>query len=200
MPTISLSELGRHWKISKQAVAKHVKKGCPLSSIAAADKWRDGQGQRRSGKPEDAAPAKGKPGRPKLVEGPARTGDSLHDALLNAIMVSDKAYEFVQKAMVSENDPRLSIRLAIHSKALDTRFDAEKRYREESERRGQLIDFNKASETFRRGFDFILSRMRKIPQTHAARCNPQNPTMALGVLENAISSLVEAAQTEYAAN
>jgi len=33
--------IGDAWKISKQAVAKWVKLGCPTSSIEAATKWRD---------------------------------------------------------------------------------------------------------------------------------------------------------------
>ena len=38
---VSHQAIGDAWKISKQAVAKWVKLGCPTSSIEAATKWRD---------------------------------------------------------------------------------------------------------------------------------------------------------------
>jgi len=50
---VSHQAIGDAWKISKQAVAKWVKLGCPTSSIEAATKWRD-EYLKASGK---AAPA-----------------------------------------------------------------------------------------------------------------------------------------------
>ena len=38
---VSHQAIGDAWKISKQAVAKWVKLGCPTSSIEAATKWRE---------------------------------------------------------------------------------------------------------------------------------------------------------------
>ena len=38
---VSHQAIGDAWKISKQAVAKWVKLGCPTSSIEVATKWRD---------------------------------------------------------------------------------------------------------------------------------------------------------------
>ena len=38
---VSHQAIGDAWKISKQAVAKWVKLGCPTSSIEAATRWRD---------------------------------------------------------------------------------------------------------------------------------------------------------------
>jgi hypothetical protein len=50
---VSHQAIGDAWKISKQAVAKWVKLGCPTDSIESATKWRD-EYLKASGK---AAPA-----------------------------------------------------------------------------------------------------------------------------------------------
>lgn len=196
------TDLAKHWGISRQAVSLRVKQGCPVTSIPAADKWWNDRGRKREAtncKFAAGEKPKRKAGRPRSAKGPANTGDSLQDALANAITVADKSFELVEAALLEENDPRLSVRLSIHSKALETRFDAEKSYREEMERRNVLINYNKAAEEFRRGFDFLLTRMKRIPQTQAPRCNPSNPLLALGVLELAINGIIEDAQKEYAA-
>lgn len=37
---ITRKDLAEHWQISPQAVSQHRKKGCPMTSLEAADEWR----------------------------------------------------------------------------------------------------------------------------------------------------------------
>jgi hypothetical protein len=37
---ISRKQLAEHWQITPQAVSQHKKRGCPMTSLEAADEWR----------------------------------------------------------------------------------------------------------------------------------------------------------------
>ena len=65
------------------------------------------------------------------------------------------------------------------------------------EKRGVLININVAKQHFRRGFDFILKRMRALPQAISPELNPDNPVLAFQVLEKKVNGIVSDAQKQY---
>ena len=182
-------------------VQKYVRLGCPTKSLKAADNWKKVRAQKREptdGKSAMLRSVGKRRGRPEKLREPSNTGDQLLDALNDAVAVAHGAFRAYQYALVN-NLPTQSARLSENNKAIDIRFKAERAYREELERRNQLIAFSQATEMFRRGFDFLLTRMKRIPQSQAPRCNPSNPTLAFGILESAVNILIEETQKEYAA-
>ncbi len=126
-----------------------------------------------------------------------RTGDTLYDALQAAILVQEEAFEMLQDAMRDGEDATVSIRLSVHNKAIEARYKAEEMYRAELERRGMLVSWTAAAELFRRGFEVMMNRMRRLPQSMAQRCNPQNPLVSYTVLEAEMESIIATAQREY---
>lgn len=193
MPTIA--DIARHWGVSRPRVSKLVnKEGCPTNSLKAADRWRESRGQKRAATNKgDERMEKVAAGRPRAIKRPSKTGDSLLDALNNAIAVADGAFEEYELARVGKL-PTRSARLSEHNKALDARLKAEKAYREELERRGVLVMKTEITEKCRRGLDSVLRRLNKLPQECGPQCNPSEPLMAVTVLQRAVDEIKGSAQ------
>ena len=102
---ISHEAIGNAWGISKQAVAKWVKMGCPTSSIEAATKWRDEYLQ-ASGK---AAPA-------TLNE--ARLEKTLLESERIRVRLQQDRGELVEIAVVREAGIRIGAMLSAKGDAL----------------------------------------------------------------------------------
>jgi len=188
----SQREIARHWGVSQPVVNKAVKNGCPTNSLKAADRWREARGQKRERTDKTAnLQRNGKgPGRPQKPKKPAKTGDSLLDALNNAIVVADGAFVDYEHARVN-NSPSRSARLSEHNKALDQRFKAEKAYREEMERRNILVEERVIMDKARRIIDAILSRVKKLPVEQGPQCNPLDPLLATKILQKAVDAIMK---------
>lgn len=179
-------------------VSNYVRSGCPTSSNRAADRWLKNRKLKRAptngvnvgnfANGVEAGETK-KRGRPVAPRPPKRSGDSLRDALDNAITVQERAFVEVDKAIVSGAN-NTSAMLAVHTKALEARFMAEKSYREEMERRGLLVEKSVIIELARRTMDAVLRRLKKLPQEKGPECNPQNALMAVGILEAEVNSII----------
>jgi hypothetical protein len=189
MPTIS--DLARRWGVTRQRASQLVKSGCPTNSFRAADLWRENRGEKRAptnGACKFADEPRGK-GRPPKARKPSQTGDSLQDALNNSIAVADGAFEDYEYARVNKLASR-SIRLSEHNKAIDSRLKAEKAYREELERRGILVNKHEITEKIRRCMDAVLKHLKRLPQESGPQCNPQDPIMALTILQRAVDEIL----------
>lgn len=185
-------------------MSQMVAEGCPMTSVRAAERWREERGnKRRSTNPKQVnkeageTPKRGR-GRPRSRIESSNTGDSLLDALNNSITVADEAFKMVSAAIAEGNAGKLGIMLGVHNKATEARFTAEKSYREELERRKLLINFHEAAEMYRKGFDFILTRLKRMPQAKAPHCNQQFPLVAYEVLDAAVQEIIADAQAQYA--
>lgn len=188
---VSIFDLVRHWGVSRTRVREFISEGCPRDSYEAADAWRENRVLKRlpTNQPanlQDEPLAKGKK---QKTRKPARTSDSLHDALQNAIKVSEGAFEDYENARVNKLATR-SIRLAEHSRAVDMRLKAEKAYREELERRKLLVPIQDAIDMCRRTMDPVLRRLKKIPQEVGPQCNPQEALKAVSILELEINNVI----------
>lgn len=205
---VSQSALSRHWGISRNAVQKRIKAGCPVNSIRAAELWWEKRPQQRAptsgpnvGKfavehPEGLAPIGGlkekRPrGRPITPKQPARTGDTLKDALQNAITIQERAFERVERGLINDHT-NVSALLHVHTKALEARFEAEKRYREEMERRGVLIEKTIAADIVRRAIEPVLRRLRKLPPERGPECNDAPDAIAsVKILQKEVDKIIE---------
>jgi len=213
MPTVS--EVAKLWRVSHQYVSKLVKRGLPLnSSFEDAGAWREAHASSKaSTNPRQIAKQLAEEGsavsatarrrRKKYFE-PRRKGAdfptdaSLDDALFAAIQVSDEAWRLLQEAMIEGKSNKISPLLSIHTRAIEARFRAEQSYREELERRRILVPLVAAQDVARKGFDVIIARLTALPQNVAPRCNPQDPHRAMGILEEAVATIMEDARAAFA--
>lgn len=184
-------ELAKHWGVSGPRVSQLVKEGCPLDSLASADKWRSDRGNKRVGKVEE------EPDRPvgevPPMRQPVKTGDGLDDALACSIMVCDGAFADYEYARVNGLGSRM-LRLTEFNKALDSRLKTEKAYRMEQLRRGTLVDKIEITEMCRRCLDSVLRRLKKLPQEKGPQCNPQDSLRAVRILEAEVASIIQLGQ------
>ena len=194
---VSQGQLAKHWGITQQAVSKLVKQGCPLNSLRAASLWRNARGRKRAatnGKissPNLDSKSKGR-GRPKNPRKPSQTGDSLKDALNNAIAIADDAFEDYQQARAAgENMNRRSL-LAEHSKALEVRMTTEKAYREEMERRSILVPVTEMSEKFRRILDAILRPLKKLAIETSPQCAMKEALAIREIIDRKVAEVIKA--------
>jgi hypothetical protein len=191
---VSQGQLAKHWGITQQAVSKLVKQGCPLNSLRAATLWRKARGRKRAptnSHPNSDAKLK-KRGRPKNPRKPSRTGDSLQDALNNAIAISDDAFVDYQEARVSGNKLERRSLLAEHSKALEVRMTTEKAYREEMERREILVPVTEMGEKFRRVLDAILRPLKKLPIETSPQCAMKEALAIREIMDRKVAEIIKA--------
>lgn len=196
MPT--QKQIAEAWGTSRPYVAMCKKQGCPTHTIAAATKWREANASKRvsptAKAPVAEKPAKGKKaGRPRSLPEPSKTGDSLLDALNNAIYTADMAYVAYRDAVLTES-PTMAARLSESSKATQVRIVVEKAYREEQERRGVLVPRPIIIERCRKGMESVLRMLNKLPSEQGPQCNPDNPIMAMKVLQRKVDEIKVATQ------
>lgn len=194
----SQADIARHLGISRERVGQLTQEGMPTNSIKAAERWREQRAKKRAPTNGTRKFAGGKKGRPRKKKAVPRTGDTLYDALQAAIFIQEEAFEMLQDSMHAGIDEQISVRLSVHNKAIEARYKAEEMYRAELERREILIPYTRAAEEFRRGFEFLINRLRRAPQSWASQCNRQAPLEAYTVLEREVNMLLAGAQKEYA--
>lgn len=191
----SLSKMANHLGITEARVCQLKKLGLPMSSFAAADRWREQRVRRAPTNRKEEALKEEKALRKGIkIKKPSNTGDSLLDALRNAISVADGAFEDYELARKAAS-PSRSMRLSEHNKALDARLKAEVAFRTEQERRNILVPKAEVMDRARRIVDNVLRRVRKLPQEQGPQCNPGDPLIATKVLERAIDEILVACQS-----
>jgi hypothetical protein len=213
---LSNAEIGRILGVTRMQAGRLVAKGCPKTSGEEVLKWRkenppkraptrgnrvehragDKAGDRveKSHRQNEDAGVVGKPVVRKIAR-LERTGDSLYDALMAAIYVSDQALEEYVLACEG-NSPSRSVRLSEHNKALDARLKAEKAYREELERRGVLVDRNESFQVARMAIEAVLRRLKRLPVEVGPQCNPGDPAMATKVLSREVEEIIRSGAKE----
>lgn len=173
-------------------VGKLTKIGMPTTNMRAAVKWYEGREKKReatngSGVVGEVGEKPTK-GRPKAIKLPSKTGDSLLDALNNAIAVADGAFEEYELARVNKL-PTRSARMSEHSKALEARLKTERAYREEMERRGLLVEKSFITEKVRRALEPGLRRLNKLASECGPQCNEHEPLKAVAILQRQVDEI-----------
>lgn len=205
---IRQAELARRWGVSREYVRKLTTKGMPLDSEEAATEWREANarsrksagGKRAAEQMEEVVasiePAKRKRGRPRK-DASSAADMSLEGALKSAIMAQIQAKKMLDDAMASGKPAAVAPALSIHTKAIEARFAAEKAYREEQAQRRVLVPLAEATEMFRKGWDLMIGRLKRLPQAKCTLCNPADPRRAFDVLEAAATEIIAEAQKMY---
>jgi hypothetical protein len=212
MPTAG--QIAKEWGVAKSYVQRCIKKGCP-TDFEGARLWRTANTSKRATtspkqiakllaeEKDSDAPEARKKRKAYFANKPAGyrlpSGDSLKNALSNAIEASEEAFRLLKEAMIEEKDQKISARLAVFNKSSENRFKAECSYREELERRRILIPLAEAMDMARRGYDVILQRLNTLPQNAAYQCNCADPSQAITALESECSAILRTAQEVYAA-
>ncbi len=210
---LTKAAVARDWGVSQTYVNTCVKKGCPLTSFEDARDWRLAHASQRettsaiqlakkvAEEADDDSPEarkrrkayfEDKAGEPRIP-----SASSLDEALFASIRASDEAFRMLQEAMIEGKDSKIGVRLSIHTKAVEARFEAEKSYREEQERRRILIPLAEAQDMARKGFDIIIARLAALPQNMAQRCNPSDPHRAMEALKTEVAAIVAKAQKAF---
>jgi hypothetical protein len=193
---ISKTYLATKLDISRARLYQLIDQGMPTISFEKAQAWRQGHASQRApvNKAEAKAPGKAN-GRKRITPtiAPSKTGDSLLDAMNNAIYIADRAFEEYHLAC-DEDSTNRSARLSEHNKALDARLKAEKAYREELERRNILVNKNTMAEKTRRCMEAIMRRLRKLPSECGPQCNEQDSIRSVNILQNAVDEILTAGQ------
>lgn len=203
------AELARLWGVSREYVRKLASKGMPLTSEKEATAWREANARRRksaggvspaaaaSAKEESdegvVAPVKRGRGRPRKADGDM----TLEGALRSAVLAQIQAKKMLDDAMAGGRPAMVAPALSIHTKAIEARFSAEKAFREEQMQRRVLVPLAEATELFRKGWDMILGRLKRLPQAKCTICNPADPRRAFDALQAAVTEIITEAQAMY---
>ena len=191
-------EIAEHLKLSQGMVNRLIRAGMPDDSLEKAAEWRRknepakraGRGGGRKPKPKQPSSNLTQVQAPiPIVVKRSNSGDSLQDALNNAIAVADQAFEAYLHAM-QHSPSTLSQRISEHNKAMDARLNAETLYRKELERREILVNKHKILEHCRRALDSVLRRIKKLPGEVGPQANPSEPLVAVNVLNRAVAEIM----------
>lgn len=195
MPVPTLTEIAAHLGISIPRAHQLKAKGMPINTLKAALLWRESTAKKReaTNKKRAAAIVQGRAGRPRKIvrNKPANTDDSLKDSLTDAITIERDAFEAYQDAKMARS-PDMSARLSEFNKALQGRQNAERLYREENQVRNLLVPKTTITELCRRCMDTVLRRLKKLPGEQGPQCNPQDPLMAVRILEREVNEIITA--------
>lgn len=194
-PGLSINDLAKHWKLSRTRIRDFIVGGCPKTTLQEADAWmRDREDKRKRTQPKLNAQKDGKDeelkGKPAKPRSPTRTGDILMDALANAVLVAEGAFEDYEYARVNKLATRSS-RLSEHNKALEALLKAERAVREAMERRRVVIPITEAIEMCRRAIEAVIRRLKKLPNEQGPQCNPQNALHATQVLQAEVNKILD---------
>ena len=137
MPTVS--EYARKRGVSHQYISKLVKKGLPLDSYEAADRWiRVNASSKAPTNPKQIARVVGEDNNgskthlrgeelPEHQIGKRSTTslDSLHDALEVAVFAQEETFCLLTKAIAESTDSKIAVLFAKHNKALKIWLEAD---------------------------------------------------------------------------
>lgn len=204
---LSAAEIARDWQRqqgttgpSRAYVSACIKKGCPTDSFDAAWDWRVknskyGVGYRSKG---------GKTTQAGDVESPAESvaepPATPKIASLNALESSLKA-AIQMEEIAHRNALALKTEAAIraYNNARDGRFEAERAFREEMERRRILVPLDEAKQLGRKGWDVMLPALRALGSRVGGDANPVDAVRAAGVIDREVEGIIAQAEAAYAA-
>lgn len=192
---ISQRKLAKHWGVTQPRVAQLVKEGCPTTSFKIADRWRESRGLKRAPTNSTANLQFNPKRRNRRLKIPraSKTGDSLLDALNNSINVERSVFKDYEWACIHEPMTRFMY-LGDYCKALDARLKSEKKYRKEKARRDLLVNRQAVVDMCRRCIEAVIRELKKLPSEVGPLCNPENPQVAVRILERSVAQIIAAGE------
>lgn len=213
---LTAAAIARDWQMrqgtsgpSRAYVSTCIKRGCPATSFEAAWAWRVenakyGVGHRSKRAPGAPAPVTSVPisqipreetMRPPPIERdgppePVESLQSLEDSLAAAINMEGRAYW-------SATSLGTEAAIRAYNNARDGRFEAERSYREEMERRKILVPMRLAMDLGRKGYDVLMPALRALGSRIGGDVSPENPVRAADVIDREITVLLAQAKAAY---
>ena len=209
-PRLSGAEIARHWGCTRQHAGNCIKKGCPTTSLEAADLWRLGNsrygvGYRSKGIPQTDSSPKDLPisdlpsqpseplaSIPDSVEAvcgvPHEELSSMEQSRNATIVVEEASYRLVRDAQRLMNDEKLIIRTAAYNKAQMGRLQAEEMILKIMERLKLLVPMETTKSIMRRFFVPHLGSLDGFGRANASRIrNAESDAEAVMVCDEAMN-------------
>lgn len=204
----TVSELGRAFNVSHQYVSKLVKRGMPLTSVQAAQSWRDTYARQRPPTDpkqlqilhvdEDVAKDNGNAKRrrrasvllQKCLNRLLPSEDSLEFPLACSRQIERAAHILFQQALKERRESKIIAAFRNYNAALDARLKIEQWYRNEADYRHQLIPMEEVRLLMCKGLNVIISRLVAFPEKVGPTCNPEAPAHAMAVLRDECTNVI----------
>lgn len=180
----TFSEIAQAWGCSRQAVAKWVKKGMPISSLEAATSWRLGHGQRSARVkllPTVSAPE------PVDVDDCSATVSTIDtespEAVRDRARKAERiAYALFQERVRAKDLDGMNAALKGYATARAGRAGAEMDFIKHQEAKNVLVDREKVMAINLRRINALKEHLLSLPDALAKRCNPSDPSLAAEML------------------
>lgn len=203
---VSQADIARHWGVQRSYVNRMVNEGCPLTTLQAADDWRNSTRERQvdrskgggeEGNPAGATGSNIPPEEPEEIEEPDHeellgldtTG--LERELKNARAMARSAARRVRQAEKTKGlDSVIGQRQQTYNKAVENYERMEKSVRREREARQELMTVDQHKIALNRLWVPVITLMRKLPRTLAIKVNPGDDVHAEKVLAAGVEELI----------
>ena len=199
---MGITELSNSLGIGKGAVSRMVKRGMAVSSVEAAQAWRETNAPPRPSRAKHGATVKfTEPKKPVPTEPPAASGEispSKEDAdndprqslrrARRAEADADRVLQEVKATNVSIEDYRKAN--AVYVASRNNRNKAEQDFRSWQRDEGITLFVDEAKELFVRPLAVLKQALDSAPKTLGLRCNSQSPKIAEDALTEWIDSVI----------
>lgn len=193
---ITKADLARAFGVSRPTIGRDVANGCPLTSVADALAWRAARGMRippnmrRADKeepveqPEPAAP------KTELQE---EGLNGFHARLIQAELAAFKRLEDARRL---GDDAQIANALRMYNAAANGRQEVEERVLKSQVQDGNLVPVEGAREIIRGIMEPLRVQLLSLPASLCARCNPGDPELARGQIEQGIIGLLKVVEEQ----
>jgi hypothetical protein len=120
--------------------------------------------------------------------------ESLEDTLQGIKMAVHESRDELRRSLIEGKAQKIGAWISLHTRAVEARVKLESMVREELERQKVLIPVAEAQTATRKVVGVIVSRLTRLPQNVAPRCNLTNPHLVMTILEDECAAILKAAQ------
>lgn len=191
---VRVSEIARQWGVSSSYVARLVKRGMPLRSLADADSWRLANLQKPPRSESGAVLVK------QTSDG-AGAGDSEiadKDSPLARLKRSHKAERlaFALLEQLGEGGNAVAMRAGIHAwgEAKKRVSEAELEHAKHQLATGELMDAEMVKEIYTKFLGGLRQSLDAMPSSLATRANPSDPECAKRAIQEGVDQIYNAIQ------
>jgi hypothetical protein len=185
---LSQAELSRVWGVSPSYVARLVKKGCPLSSVAEADRWRL-ENLQKPPRSESGASFVSSVAKPSEVKAEVETDTTTAGRLKRAHNAELLAYSLLQTLAKGGN--AVSLRAGVHAwgEAKRRVSEAELEHAKHQQITRELVPTEEVRETSLKFLGGLRASMDALASSVCVRANPSDPQCAKEAIEEAVNHI-----------
>jgi len=188
---VSQSELSRIWGVSPSYITRLVKKGCPLSSVSDADRWRLENLQKPPRSNSGASIVSSFAKCPETADNDTSTAGRLKRAQNAELM----AYRLLEG--LAEGGNAVSLRAGVHAwgEAKRRVSEAELEHAKFQLETRETLTISEVEETYAKTLGGIRALMDALPASVAVRANPSDPECAKKAIEEAVDQIYRQIQS-----